>query len=150
MLLDTLIRPNADTQFGLQSFVEWRYHPEIAVPHVVFVKQAQCGGVWVSSSEPETDDTGTLSYSEMLSLPGYSFADHHASMYGTALPELRASKVRSGILLLCLSCCRGNIVSLPNEFCSLKDIQIKERLSSTAVQYSMQASWCWPLASLTM
>jgi hypothetical protein len=92
-LLDTLIRPNADTELNFNSFVKWRYQPELAIPHVVFVKESQCGGVWVDSPDGEGDDAGTLSYAEMLSLPGYSFQDHFRSLYDRDLPELeRPSK----------------------------------------------------------
>jgi len=36
-----------------------------------------------------SSDIGTLSYSEMLSLPGYSYAEHYLIRNGTSLPDLQ-------------------------------------------------------------
>ncbi|KAF2849129.1 hypothetical protein T440DRAFT_519384 [Plenodomus tracheiphilus IPT5] len=78
-LLDTLIRPNADTEINPTSCVEWRYEPERAIPHVVIGEAAQAGGQWAENPVSASADIGTLSYAEQLSLPGYSYADHLAA-----------------------------------------------------------------------
>lgn len=78
VLLDTLIRPLADTEPGaLKTCVEWRYEPRKAVRHVVLGNTAQAGGQWADNPVAASWDIGTLSYAEMLSLPGYSLAEHY-------------------------------------------------------------------------
>lgn len=75
-LLDTLIRPNADTEINPKSCVEWRYEPEKAISHVAIGDTQQVGGQWADNPVSASADIGTLSYAEQLSLPGYSYADH--------------------------------------------------------------------------
>ncbi|KAJ4991793.1 hypothetical protein SVAN01_02643 [Stagonosporopsis vannaccii] len=75
-LLDTLIRPNADTEINPKSCIEWRYEPEKAVSHVAIGDTKQAGGQWADNPVSASADIGTLSYAEQLSLPGYSYADH--------------------------------------------------------------------------
>jgi hypothetical protein len=87
-LLDTLIRPNADTEVNPESCVEWRYEPERAVGHVVLTAAARAGGQWVENPVNASWDIGTLSYSEMLSLPGYGYAEHYRIKHCKTLPDL--------------------------------------------------------------
>ena len=77
-LLDTLIRPNADTELNLKSCVEWRYEPDKAIAHLVIGETAHAGGQWAEKPVSASVNIGTLSYAEQLSLPGYSYADHLA------------------------------------------------------------------------
>ncbi|KAH3943888.1 hypothetical protein HBI81_047350 [Parastagonospora nodorum] len=77
-LLDTLIRPNADTEINPKSCVEWRYEPETAVEHVVIGDARHAGGQWADEPVEASKDIGTLSYAEQLSLPGYSYQEHVA------------------------------------------------------------------------
>lgn len=86
-LLDTLIRPNADTEIDPQSCVEWRYEPDKAVSHVALGDAAHAGGQWADEPVSASSDIGTLSYAEMLSLPRYSFADHWKAVNGEPLPH---------------------------------------------------------------
>jgi hypothetical protein len=88
VLLDTLVRPDADTEINPESCIRWNYEPECAVSHLVLGSANRPGGVWVESSTSPVDKIGTLSYSEMLSLPGYTFSDHYLRIYGRPLPEL--------------------------------------------------------------
>lgn len=78
-LLDTLIRPNADTELNPTSCIEWRYEPEKAIPHVAIGDTQHAGGQWADNPVSASADIGTLSYAEQLSLPGYSYADHLAT-----------------------------------------------------------------------
>lgn len=83
VLLDTLVRPSLDIDdSGDASNVEWRYVPEKAVSHLVFGKPAHPGGQWTEDPSGASQDIQTLSYAAMLSLPGYSFADHHKKTTG--------------------------------------------------------------------
>lgn len=83
------MRPNADTAVGARSCLAWRADPRRAVPHVVLAAAPATGGQWTSGGGGGVGAIGTLSYAEMLSLPGYSFAEHHARTHGGApLPEL--------------------------------------------------------------
>ncbi|KAL5383300.1 hypothetical protein DPSP01_005989 [Paraphaeosphaeria sporulosa] len=77
-LLDTLLRPNADTEINPTSCIQWRYEPERAVAHVAIGDTPQPGGQWVDSPVNASANIGTLSYAEQLSLPGYSYAEHMA------------------------------------------------------------------------
>ncbi|EKG12294.1 hypothetical protein MPH_10599 [Macrophomina phaseolina MS6] len=86
-LLDTLIRPNADTEIDPESCVAWRYEPDKAVSHVALGNSRHAGGQWADKPVSASSEIGTLSYAEMLSLPGYSFADHWKAMNGEALPH---------------------------------------------------------------
>jgi hypothetical protein len=87
-LLDTVVRPNGDTTVGQRSCVAWKREPRRAVSHVVLAAAAATGGQWTASGDDGVDAIGTLSYAEMLSLPGYSFAEHHERACGRPLPEL--------------------------------------------------------------
>jgi hypothetical protein len=81
VLLDTLIRPLADTEPGsLGTCVEWRYDQTRAVPHVVLGNTAQAGGQWADNPVAASWDIGALSYAEMLALPGYSFVQHQKAI----------------------------------------------------------------------
>lgn len=77
-LLDTLVRPNADTELNPISCVEWQYEPEKAISHVAIGDTQHAGGQWADNPVDASTDIGTLSYAEQLSLPGYSYADHVA------------------------------------------------------------------------
>lgn len=86
-LLDTLIRPNADTEIDPESCVTWRYEPDKAVSHIALGNAACAGGQWADDPVSASSDIGTLSYAEMLSLPGYCFADHWKAVNGEPLPH---------------------------------------------------------------
>jgi len=78
VLLDTLIRPLADTEPGvLGPCVEWRYEPAKEVRHVILGNTSQAGGQWADNPVEASWDIGALSYAEMLSLPGYSLEEHY-------------------------------------------------------------------------
>ena len=81
VLLDTLIRPLADTEPGAHaSRVTWKSEPERAVDHVVLGNTGQAGGQWADNPVEASWDIGALSYAEMLSLPAYTFQDHFARL----------------------------------------------------------------------
>lgn len=77
-LLDTLLRPNADTEINPKSCIEWRYEPEKAISHVVIGQTPQAGGQWADNPVSASANVATLSYAEQLSLPGYTYEDHLA------------------------------------------------------------------------
>ncbi|KAI9660697.1 MAG: hypothetical protein M1821_010049 [Bathelium mastoideum] len=87
VLLDTLLRPNADTEVSSKSCVEWRLDPERAIPHLVLGETDNPGGQWAKEDGSAIWDIQALSYAEMLALPGYSFADHHLSTTGERLAD---------------------------------------------------------------
>lgn len=83
VLLDTLQRPLADTEpEQLQSCVQWKQEPGRSVSHVVLGNTPRAGGQWADNPVAASWDVGALSYLEMLSLPGYSFAEHYQTRYG--------------------------------------------------------------------
>ncbi|KAJ5100079.1 hypothetical protein N7532_007080 [Penicillium argentinense] len=87
VLLDTLVRPSVDIdEAGTASNVEWRHVPEKAIPHLVFGKPTKPGGQWTDDPHGASWNIQTLSYAAMLSLPGYSFGDHHRKVTGKDLP----------------------------------------------------------------
>ncbi|KAL2823046.1 hypothetical protein BJX63DRAFT_417426 [Aspergillus granulosus] len=87
VLLDTLVRPSVDVE-EVQSVtnVEWRHEPDKAVPHRVLGSAPRPGGQWIENPMPASWEIQTLSYASMLSLPGYSFADHYRKTTGKDLP----------------------------------------------------------------
>ncbi len=88
VLLDTLVRPSVDVdESGCTSNVEWRHVPGKAIPHLVFGNAPRPGGQWTEDPHGASWDIQTLSYAAMLSLPGYSFADHHRRKTGQDLPS---------------------------------------------------------------
>jgi hypothetical protein len=88
VLLDTLVRPLADTDPGkYETCVEWRFEEEKAVSHIVLGNTADAGGQWADNPVSASWDIETLSYAEMLSLPGYSFEDHHRHRNGKLVPD---------------------------------------------------------------
>ncbi|KKK20723.1 hypothetical protein ARAM_002709, partial [Aspergillus rambellii] len=87
VLLDTLVRPSVDVEeLESNTNVEWRYEPEKAVPHLVIGNAPRPGGQWTENPMPASWEIQTLSYASMLSLPGYSFADHYRKTTGKDLP----------------------------------------------------------------
>ncbi|KAE8355975.1 hypothetical protein BDV28DRAFT_11685 [Aspergillus coremiiformis] len=87
VLFDTLFRPSIDVEeLGSITNIEWRYEPAKAVPHVVFGNAPRPGGQWTENLVPASWDIQTLSYASMLSLPGYSFAEHYRRVTGKDLP----------------------------------------------------------------
>ncbi|RDW89834.1 uncharacterized protein DSM5745_01609 [Aspergillus mulundensis] len=87
VLLDTLVCPSVDVE-ELQSItnLEWRYEPKKAVPHKVLGNAPRPGGQWTENPMPASWEIQTLSYASMLSLPGYSIADHYRETTGKDLP----------------------------------------------------------------
>ncbi|KKZ67451.1 hypothetical protein EMCG_06902 [[Emmonsia] crescens] len=86
VLLDALIRPNGDDDEGTETSVQWRYMPEMAASHLIFGDADQPGGQWTECPEGTTPSIQSLSYAGMLSLPGYSFSEHHQHVHGCPLP----------------------------------------------------------------
>ncbi|KAF3907024.1 hypothetical protein AA313_de0208808 [Arthrobotrys entomopaga] len=89
-LLDTLLRPLADIDIeDCRSRIKWKRSSSDVVPHVVLGEELKAGGqwagdeVWFGDDVEEDEDNGlkTLSYADLLSLPGYSFGDHYRSKY---------------------------------------------------------------------
>ncbi len=88
VLLDTLLRPLADTDPGEHSScVQWRYEEKRQVQHLVLGNTAQAGGQWADNPVLASWDIGALSYSEMLSLPGYAFGKYYENTHGRRVPE---------------------------------------------------------------
>lgn len=86
VLLDTLLRPLADTGYELRPCVQWRSDPGKTISHVVLGDTTRAGGQWTGNPVAASWDIGSLSYAEMLSLPGYTFAEHHYTTTGEPLP----------------------------------------------------------------
>ena len=76
VLLDTLLRPLADTEPGVyESCIEWRFDPKRRVSHVLLGDTVP-GGQWASNPVAASWDIGALSYLDQLSLPGYSLREY--------------------------------------------------------------------------
>ncbi|KAK6505955.1 hypothetical protein TWF506_010882 [Arthrobotrys conoides] len=89
-LLDTLLRPLVDVDMEeSMSRVGWRKTDSNVVPHVILGEEPKAGGqwagdeVWFGDEDDEDSDNGlkTLSYADLLSLPGYSLGDHYKQKY---------------------------------------------------------------------
>lgn len=88
VLLDTLIRPLADTSpEEYPTSLEWRLEAEKKVPHLVLGNTAQVGGQWADNPVSASWDIGALSYAEMLSLPGYTFEEHYRNTRSASVPD---------------------------------------------------------------
>lgn len=88
VLFDTLLRPLANTDPGKsKTCVEWRYEPAKRVSHVALGNTSRSGGQWADDPIMGYSHIGTLSYAEMLSLPGYSLEEHLHKTNGTWPPE---------------------------------------------------------------
>lgn len=95
VLLDALLLPQGETDDLGQSAtnLEWRYEPDRAVPHLVLGDAPHPGGLWANDPVRVSWDIQTLSYAGMLSLPGYSFAEHYRKTKGSELqPFTRPSR----------------------------------------------------------
>lgn len=87
VLLDTLIQPHGDTcDLEKTTNVGWKFRPEKSIPHLVIGNTTSPGGQWVENPVQASWDIATLSYAGMLSLPGYSFAEHYLRTNGKELP----------------------------------------------------------------
>ena len=82
------MRPGGDTDFDVESCIEWRHEPSNSVPHVVYGDASGTGGQWADNPVTASDEIGALSYAEQLSLPQYTFADHWKATKGEEMPSL--------------------------------------------------------------
>ncbi|KAL1954018.1 hypothetical protein VTO42DRAFT_1839 [Malbranchea cinnamomea] len=86
-LLDALVRPGGEVEDPEASTcVEWRHVPEKTVPHLILGNAVKPGGQWTECPPDTKWDIQSLSYAGMLSLPGYSFYDHHRRVHGADMP----------------------------------------------------------------
>ncbi|KAM5479501.1 hypothetical protein MaudMau93_007837 [Microsporum audouinii] len=87
-LIDALVRPFGETDDReAASCISWRHDPRRAVPHLALGDAPQPGGQWTECPPGTTWDIQSLSYAGMLSLPGYSYYDHHYATHGSHLPS---------------------------------------------------------------
>ena len=87
ILLDALLRPNGDldTDPSLnKSRIKFKYDPSKQIDHLVVGHSAVPGGQW--SEDTENEDSLTLSYADMLSLPPYSTGQYILNSEGRELP----------------------------------------------------------------
>ena len=62
-LLDTLMRPNADTEIGgLKSRLRWERNTAKRVDHIVLGTAPESGGQWTEEPVSQNWDIGTLRY----------------------------------------------------------------------------------------
>ncbi|CUS07155.1 unnamed protein product [Tuber aestivum] len=86
VLLDTLVRPGADTEVGgAESRLKWSFDERRRIGHVVLGSAKEAGGQWSEDPTSTSWDIETLSYAEMLSLPGYSFREHYRREHGKVM-----------------------------------------------------------------
>ena len=65
-LLDTLVRPNADTEIGeLKSRLQWDRNPAKRVDHIVLGSAPESGGQWTEDPISANWDLGTLRYARV-------------------------------------------------------------------------------------
>ncbi|KAF8419374.1 hypothetical protein EV426DRAFT_577114 [Tirmania nivea] len=87
VLLDTLLRPNADLEIDeCKPRIRWVKDDTKRVDHLVIGAAPQAGGQWSENPIATSLDISTLSYADMLSLPGYTFFDHYRKLYGEDMP----------------------------------------------------------------
>ncbi|KAI9672253.1 MAG: hypothetical protein M1831_002067 [Alyxoria varia] len=87
VLLDALVRPDGDLSTDTRSCLKWRQDLTRVIPHKVFGNGPTAGGQWAEQSDA-SQDIGTLSYAEQLSLPGYTLADYWRATKHSEMPEL--------------------------------------------------------------
>ncbi|KAK9472300.1 uncharacterized protein V1510DRAFT_379085, partial [Dipodascopsis tothii] len=84
--VDELVAPGIDHDVRgarTKTRVRWRAEPAAAVDHIVVGTSFAPGGQWSDADV----SVRTLSYAEMLSLPGYTFEAFYETKYGQPLPE---------------------------------------------------------------
>ncbi|KAF8451761.1 hypothetical protein BGX38DRAFT_1180981 [Terfezia claveryi] len=87
VLLDTLLRPNADLDLDrCKPRIRWVKDDSKRVAHLVIGSAPKAGGQWSENPIATSLDIGTLSYGDMLSLPGYTFFDHYHKLYEEDMP----------------------------------------------------------------
>ncbi|KAI5805628.1 hypothetical protein DFH27DRAFT_590717 [Peziza echinospora] len=87
VLLDTLLRPNGDLDAELpEPRLKWETKPNNRINHLVLGSAPSAGGQWSESPVATSSEIRTLSYADMLSLPGYTFFDHYRAVYGKDIP----------------------------------------------------------------
>lgn len=87
VLFDTLLRPNGDLDISDQpSPIHWEKSPQHRVDHLVLGRASEPGGQWSETMSCSNARLRTLSYADMLSLPGYTFADFFEELYGREMP----------------------------------------------------------------
>jgi len=66
-LLDTLLRPNANTEIGeLKSRLRWERNPAKRVGHIVLGSASESGGQWTEEPISANWDIGTLRYQQFM------------------------------------------------------------------------------------
>ncbi|KAK9369245.1 hypothetical protein V1509DRAFT_620159 [Lipomyces kononenkoae] len=93
-LLDTLVAPNIDIDIHARqkSRVSWSFKKEHVVDHLVVGSSFVPGGQWAGRDVPSK----TLSYAEMLSLPGFSFSEYYKATHGKE-PDSYSRPMRSEV-----------------------------------------------------
>lgn len=83
LLFDALIASD-EASFASYETKETRIHwvdnKSAAVPHLVLGSSPNPGGQWSSGNTPDDSDEKSLSYAEMLSLPGLSFTEFFVNL----------------------------------------------------------------------
>lgn len=85
--LDILNHPDGQN-LAQDPCIEWIHDSSLAIPHVVVGDLPSAGGQWATAESESPIKAETLSYAELLSLPGYTFSDHYRQTKGQTLPPL--------------------------------------------------------------
>lgn len=82
LLFDALV---ASEEASFASFeiketrIKWVHDNESRISHVILGSSLSPGGQWSSANTPDDNEEKSLSYAEMLSLPGFSFTEFYRS-----------------------------------------------------------------------
>jgi hypothetical protein len=82
LLFDALI---ASEEASFASFesketrIKWIHDTTFAIPHIILGSSPKPGGQWSSGNTSDDTEEKSLSYAEMLSLPGFSFTEFFCS-----------------------------------------------------------------------
>lgn len=127
LLFDTLI---ASEEASFASFesketrIKWKNNLEFAVPHIILGSSPKPGGQWSSNNTSDDTEEKSLSYAEMLSLPGFAFTvyfyNQKNSLLGSGIENFTRPK-------------RGDIANYYAEYSKKMCASFSQFLSNTVV-----------------
>lgn len=132
LLFDALI---ASDEASFASFetketrIQWVNHESLAIPHVVLGSSPFPGGQWSSGNTPDDSEEKSLSYAEMLSLPGYSFTEFFHSSKHSLDGSLSFARPK-----------RGDIAKYYGEYPKKMNLMQSFRSNTVVTSVSLQSS----------
>lgn len=133
LLLDALVASDEASFASLETKetrIKWVHDKDAVVEHVVLGSSLTPGGQWSSGNTPDDTEEKSLSYAEMLSLPGFSFTEFYRSFV----------KSQEDGLLSFTRPKRGDIAKYYDEYSKVMGLRPSFRLGTIVTNVELSSS----------